>query len=204
MPVDLSALVQQCAPNAGPHAMAAIVKTESAGNPWRIGDNTTGQSFTLLSKGAAVSKATDLAAQGHNLDLGLGQINIHNLPKLGLTINQVFDPCTNLNAASQVLNWGLSRAEKLNGQTLASLYGAISAYNTGSLTAGFKNGYVQQVARNVDAAPPVLVQARDDQYGRPLLQVKLSTTPGDTQASTDGWLKFATLLGQAAVSKPAL
>jgi type IV secretion system protein VirB1 len=204
MPVNLSTLVQQCAPAAGPHAMAAIVKTESNGNPWRIGDNSTGHSFTLTSKDAAVAKATELADQGHNLDLGLGQINILNLPRLNLTISQVFDPCTNLNAASQVLNWGLARAVKVNGQTVASLYGAISAYNTGSLTAGFKNGYVQHVARNADSS----LSVPPPQYNRPPVRPTISDTSSvsqfDTLMPSSEWLKFASILGKAAFSKPSL
>jgi type IV secretion system protein VirB1 len=204
MPVDLTTLVQQCAPAAGPHAMAAIVKTESNGNPWRIGDNTTGQSLTLSSQDAAVAKATELAAQGHNLDLGLGQINIRNLPRLGLTISQVFDPCTNLNAASQVLNWGLARAVKVNGQTLTSLYGAISAYNTGSLTAGFKNGYVQQVARNANASAPDRPALRDRQHVSAAIPETDPSSRVDTSMPSSGWLKFASMLGKAAFIKTSM
>jgi type IV secretion system protein VirB1 len=203
MPVDLTTLVQQCAPAAGPHALAAIVKTESNGNPWRIGDNTTGQSFTPASQDAAVAKATELAAEGHNLDLGLGQINIHNLQRLGLTISQVFDPCTNLNAASQVLNWGLARAVKINGPTLTSLYGAISAYNTGSLTAGFENGYVQQVARNANAAAPEQPAQHDRQRVSPAISDTASGSRVDKSMPSAGWLKFASMLGKAALIKPS-
>ncbi|MCA8270400.1 lytic transglycosylase domain-containing protein [Burkholderia vietnamiensis] len=145
---DLSALIQQCAPGVGPVTMAAIVRTESGGVPWRIGDNTTGSSYTLPTKEAAVARATELTNAGHDLDMGLGQINSRNLKGLGLTIEQVFEPCTNLGAAARILTWGYQRAVKVHGPGQEALLAAISTYNTGSLTAGFSNGYVRTVTSN--------------------------------------------------------
>lgn len=160
--MDLSVLMQQCAPGVGPVTMAAIVRTESGGVPWRIGDNTNGSSYTLPTKEAAVARATELANAGHDLDLGLGQINIRNLRSLGLTIEQVFEPCANLGAAARILTWGYQRAVKVHGAGQAALLAAISTYNTGSLTAGFNNGYVQHVTANsglrVEITVPSLAQ----------------------------------------------
>ncbi|OYV46360.1 MAG: hypothetical protein B7X12_05460 [Halothiobacillus sp. 20-53-49] len=37
--MDLAQLYEQCAPNVAPQTLAAIVRVESGGNPWRIGIN---------------------------------------------------------------------------------------------------------------------------------------------------------------------
>lgn len=128
--------------------MAAIIKTESSGNPWAIGDNTTGLSYAPPTEQGAIDTAKQLVAAGHNLDLGLGQINTSNLASLGLTLDRVFEPCSNIAAAATVLTWGYARAVKARGPGQAALLAAISAYNTGSLWAGFQNGYVQRVVTN--------------------------------------------------------
>ncbi|MGA5726604.1 lytic transglycosylase domain-containing protein [Ralstonia thomasii] len=144
----MAALVQQCAPRVGEVTMLAIIKTESGGNPWAIGDNTSGRSYRLPTKQAAVAAANELIAAGHNLDLGLGQINTSNLGALRLSVDQVFEPCTNVTAAATVLSWGYERARRTYGAGQQALHAAISAYNTGSLSRGFANGYVQKVVSN--------------------------------------------------------
>ncbi|WP_404995453.1 lytic transglycosylase domain-containing protein [Cupriavidus pauculus] len=155
MIVDLPTLVQQCASQTGPVTMLAIVKTESGGNPWVIGDNTGRRSLRPASKQEAVATANELIAAGHNLDLGLGQINNRNLTALGLTVEQVFEPCTNLKAAETILKWGYDRAKREYGPGQNALLAALSAYNTGSLSRGFGNGYVQKVVDN--AGLPVAI-----------------------------------------------
>ncbi|MGT2457752.1 lytic transglycosylase domain-containing protein [Cupriavidus basilensis] len=130
------------------------------GNPWAIGDNTTHRSVSAASKQEAVATANELIAAGHNLDLGLGQINNRNLAALGLSVEQVFEPCTNIGAAATILTWGYQRAKQVHGPGQEALQAALSAYNTGSLSRGFANGYVQKVLANagvhVELAVPVV------------------------------------------------
>jgi type IV secretion system protein VirB1 len=202
MPIDLSSLVHECAPTVGPHTMAAIVRTESNGNPWRIGDNTSGVSFTLPSKALAVARAADLAKQGHNIDIGLGQINIHNLPVLGITIDQAFDPCTNIQAASRVLAWGYQRAITAHESNTDALFGAISAYNTGSLTEGFKNGYVQRVTHNADAQVRYNAPTISPYFGQKPASFTVSTFDSRS-AISDRLMIFAKMLTEAALGKSA-
>ncbi len=123
------ALLQQCAPQVAPVTMAAIVQTESGGWPWTIHDNTTGQSSRFRSQAQAVAMARILIAQGHKLDIGLAQIDSGNLIWLGLTVQQVFSPCTNLRAAQRILI-GAYRQAGANGTQ--SLDGAFQAYNSGN------------------------------------------------------------------------
>ena len=54
------------------------------------------------------------------------QINRGNFAWLGLTVDAAFDPCRSIAAGAAVLT-------------------QISRYNTGSPTAGFRNGYVARV-----------------------------------------------------------
>ncbi len=150
---DLTALMHQCAPTVGITTMQAIIRTESGGQPWILGDNTAGLVYRPATKADAVATAQALIAEGHSVDLGLGQINSHNLRALHLSVGQVLDPCTNLAAAAAVLAAGYQRATGQYGQGQKALLAAVSAYNTGSLVNGFGNGYVQRVVAN--AGKPV-------------------------------------------------
>lgn len=148
MLADLPVMIQQCAPGVGQTTMHAIIRTESGGHPWAIGDNTAALARQPATKEEAVATAKTLIAQGHSVDLGLGQINSKNLAGLGLTVDQVFDPCTNLAASATILTGAYQRAVKQHGQGQQALLAALSAYNTGSLVNGFGNGYVQKVVAN--------------------------------------------------------
>lgn len=150
-------LAQHCAPSIGISTLAAIVKTESGFNPLAIGINV--KKNTPKPKIAspkttddAIATAKWLLAQGYNIDMGLGQINSSNLSGLGLTVDDMFNPCTNISAAGTILK-GNYKASSVNASSQQSaLYGAISAYNTGDLENGIKNGYVQRVLNNVYAS----------------------------------------------------
>ncbi|SCC93500.1 Lytic transglycosylase catalytic [Thiomonas sp. X19] len=105
--------------------MAAIVQQESGGNPLAIHDNTTDRSYRPDSLFEAVGLARKFIAAGHSVDMGIAQINSGNLPSLHLGLQQVFDPCLNLQAAQTILLRGWK-------QSGGSLRGALSAYNTGN------------------------------------------------------------------------
>lgn len=137
--------IQQCAPEVGFSTMAAIVKVESGGNPWAIGDNTTKSSVSPMPRNyyEAVSVANKLIAQRHSIDIGLAQLNSKNLRRLGLTVEQAFDPCTNLRAGSYVLREHYAPAVAKYGPGTKALLHALSGYNTGSLYAG--GDYVKRI-----------------------------------------------------------
>jgi type IV secretion system protein VirB1 len=151
--MDFISLTKECAPMVAPQTMAAIVKTESQFQPWAIGINGNVKlTRQPNNKAEAVATAQNLIAQGYNIDMGLGQINSANLDRIGLSIESVFEPCTNLAASAAILQANYQSAtKKLQGEQPA-LYAALSAYNTGSFTRGFKNGYVQKVVKNAGTA----------------------------------------------------
>lgn len=129
-------LFSTCAPNVGSRTLAAIASYESDTQPWTIGDNTAHRGHAYGSRGEAERAARDLLAAGHNLDLGLMQVNTVHLGTNGLTLDNVFDPCTNVTAGAAVLSGAYRRAVADFGPGQVALQHALSAYNTGSLFAG--------------------------------------------------------------------
>ncbi len=66
-----------------------------------------------------------------SVDYGLMQVNSANFVWLGLTPVTALDPCVSIRAGAAVLTH-------------------LSAYNTGSLSLGITNGYVQKVVAAID------------------------------------------------------
>ncbi len=126
-----------CAPAVDPVTMAAVVKQESGGQPWVVNNNTTRKSMAFASKAAAVAAAMAAIGRGESVDMGLVQINSKNLPALGQTVEQVFDPCTNIAAGANILAAGYGRT--------GSLGGALSIYNTGRFDSKIGAAYAQKV-----------------------------------------------------------
>lgn len=145
-PAAVLALAVRCAPGVAPKTMLAVAQAESGLNPNAIGVNRAAPlSRPPLSRPEAVAVARRMLAAGGNLDLGLAQINSANLARLGLTLEEAFDPCRNLAAAGQVLaeDYGAAHTAMVTPQT--ALRAALSLYNTGDETHGFRNGYVARV-----------------------------------------------------------
>ncbi|MEM6584558.1 MAG: lytic transglycosylase domain-containing protein [Pseudomonadota bacterium] len=146
--LSILALAAQCAPQVAPTTIAAIVETESAGNPYAIGVNSGAPLTRQPTTGNEARRlAARLLAQGHDIDMGLGQINSANLSWLGLNLRQVFDPCINVGAAGRVLSHNFETTSARERDPQRALLQAISMYNTGSRTRGFRNGYVSKVQR---------------------------------------------------------
>lgn len=135
-----------CAPGVDPVTMAAVVKQESGGQPWVVNNNTTRKSTIFESKAAAVAAAMAAVGRGDSVDMGLVQINNKNLPALGLTVEQVFDPCTNLAAGAHILTTGYLKA--------GSLGGALSIYNTGRPDSTVGANYAKSVFGQARAKVP--------------------------------------------------
>lgn len=143
--IDFVVLAQQCAPQVEVNVASAIVKSESSFNPFAIGVNrAAGLKKQPTSYEEAVSVAKRLISQGRNIDVGFAQINSANFKRLNLSVEQVFDPCTNLSAMQFIFNDCRNRAKGKD------LHKAMSCYNTGNHSSGFRNGYVAKVSRNLN------------------------------------------------------
>jgi type IV secretion system protein VirB1 len=143
----LLALAAQCAPTVAPETVLAIIQTESSGEPFAINVNGGRQPARQTNALDAATIARQYVAAGYSVDLGLGQINSRNMRWLGLTWETVFDPCTNVAALGFVLTSNFN-AVKAGRDPQSALRVALSMYNTGSQTRGFRNGYVAKVVGN--------------------------------------------------------
>ncbi|MEB1764611.1 transglycosylase SLT domain-containing protein [Xanthomonas campestris pv. campestris] len=176
-PTDYTQLVTSCAPMVHPNTMQKLIGHESAHQPYIIGVNEKGkprQVFRLNTQQEAVEKAKSLIAEGKSIDMGLGQIWSGNLKGLNLTLEQVFDPCTNVRVAAQLLTQAYDRAVKVAKNEAEALDQALSVYNTGRFDAGISNGYVSKVrgtpykvpaldaGAGEAAQPPAVLQAQPE------------------------------------------
>jgi type IV secretion system protein VirB1 len=126
--VTLATLVGACAPTVSPQTELAIIQVESAWKPWTINDNTGHRAYVLSSRSAAIGKARELLRIGHNLDLGLVQLNTIHLRDFRLDVAQAFEPCTNIWAGSVVLKRAYAAAAARYGPGELALYHAFQVY----------------------------------------------------------------------------
>lgn len=147
------ALALACAPQVAPSTAHALAATESALNPWAIGVVDGQLERQPRTRAEAQATARALRAAGWNFSVGLGQINIGNFKRLGLTLSSAFEPCTNLAAMQVVLTECLeripaSRASDTDMTSQAdqtSLRKTLSCYYSGNFVTGFEHGYVRRV-----------------------------------------------------------
>lgn len=136
-------LAQQCAPEVATEAVVPLVMTESGGDSLAVNVNKGPRVRAgSIAEGAAIVRR--YIAAGYTVDVGLAQINSANFARLGVTVEDVFEPCTNLKLASTVLQQGYRLASR-HYTGLDAISATYSLYNTGTLTRGFRNGYVGRV-----------------------------------------------------------
>ena len=154
-------LLQTCAPHVHQQTMAAIVKTESGFKPFSIGINKSQVKLVRqpANKQEAVTTAKWLISNGYNIDMGMAQINSANMKRLGVSVEDLFDPCKNVSAGAKILLNNYVDAFKKIGEPQNALRAALSSYNTGNATAGIKNGYVAKVTAASVTVPALLALA---------------------------------------------
>lgn len=140
--MNLSQLIETCAIDTHPKTVMAVIRVESAGNYLAIGVN----GKLKLRKAQNPKDAAQLAqyaiSKGYSVDMGLMQINSNNARRFGISLEEVFNPCTNIRLGTKILSNNYSNAVDYHGEGQGALKAALSAYNTGSMTKGFRNGYV--------------------------------------------------------------
>ena len=153
------ALALACAPQVHADTARALVSVESAFNPWAIGVVGGALVRQPRHRAEALATAKALQAAGWNFSVGLGQINVGNFDRLGLTVETAFDPCANLAAMQTVLAECSDRANGSASKAVhqVALRQALSCYYSGNFDTGFRHGYVRKVvvaARAVPTAQP--------------------------------------------------
>lgn len=139
----IAAALLACAANVAPVTLEAMMRVESGGNPLAINVNhLAGPPPRPATLAEAVAIAQSYIAHGYSVDLGLMQVNSRNLAALGISIEQVLDPCANVKAGAAILTANYADAARARGDGQGALQAALSAYNTGSFSRGFANGYV--------------------------------------------------------------
>ena len=167
-------LASQCAPTVAPETVLAIIQTESSSEPFALNVNGGRQPARQSNSIDAAATAQRYIAAGYSVDLGLGQINSRNMRWLGLTWETVFDPCTNVAALARVLTTNYNSV-KAGRDPQTALRVALSIYNTGSQTRGFRNGYVAKVERNAGIGQSAVASA-------PLILAGAAPVPNDQRA----------------------
>ncbi|MGR5187088.1 lytic transglycosylase domain-containing protein [Photobacterium damselae] len=145
---DIS-LLSECLYNVHPQTMQQIIKNESGGNRLAINVNVLrGKPKPKYNQPKTVKDAIRLAnyyiKKGHSVDLGLAQINSNNLKYFNVTVEDMFEPCKNINVGSKILYSAYQRAKRTTNDQQSALLKALSIYNTGNMSYGFRNGYVNR------------------------------------------------------------
>jgi type IV secretion system protein VirB1 len=142
--------------------MSAIKQVESGGRPFAILDNATGKSYFLADEAAAVAKAKSLLDLGHNIDMGLMQLNSIHLKRPGVTVDNVFSLAIQDTISRAIFNefWTLSKAQ--NGDNDLAVWRAVGAYNMGARGIRVDNvSYTNKVQARMGLSPRPSVGAEE-------------------------------------------
>ncbi|MGD0106980.1 MAG: lytic transglycosylase domain-containing protein [Rhodopila sp.] len=141
--------IPHCALTVHPTTMEQVVRVESAGNPLTVQVNglAADRQPKPQTTAEAVAEAHHWVDLGYSVDLGLTEINSRNLAALHTTIEQILGTsaaaeCANLAGGAEILTADYGAAVARFGPGQSALLAALSAYNTGTFDAGFRNGYV--------------------------------------------------------------
>ena len=157
--VEFRRIAATCAPEIPLVTLRAIARVESAFHPYALSLNyprRTAREHGLSTGGINFArqprtKAEELAwtyyllKRGRSVSVGLMQVNTEHVADLGLSMDQLFDPCTNVRAGARLLAAKYQAAAAIGGEGQQALQQALSEYNSGYPLTGVDNGYVSSV-----------------------------------------------------------
>lgn len=149
-------LATQCAPGIAPESLLPLSHVESSWNTLAIGINH-GPVVHPRTFGDAVMIARRYINAGYSVDLGIAQINSHNLHRLNMSIEDTFEPCRNFQAAERLLTENFARASQ-SYTGIEAINRTFSLYNSGNYTTGYRNNYVNKIWRAAARIVPQLSQ----------------------------------------------
>jgi type IV secretion system protein VirB1 len=151
MATTLATLIATCAPLVHPTTLNALIRVESAGNPYAVSINrpssqlASGVQLPTFRQPRSATEALRLArilhAQGFTTSIGLAQINSEHLPRFSLQLADLLDPCANLKLAEQLL----LECASTSGAGTARLDAILSCFNSGDPNTGIRNGYASRI-----------------------------------------------------------
>jgi type IV secretion system protein VirB1 len=157
--LTLSLLLAACAPQVHPATARALLTVESSLNPYAIGVVGGRLERQPRTEGEALATIAALDAGGWTYSVGLGQINVGNFGRLGLSARSALDPCTSLAAMQAVLGECYARAA-FGHPAQTALRFALSCYYSGNFSTGYRHGYVRKVVL-ASAAASALPNRKD-------------------------------------------
>ena len=170
--VDSSALLEHCAPEVPARLMDALVRVESSWRPTAIGMDAgelpVRQPQTMTQ---AVAQAKALASAGLQFSVGLAQIHVSNVARYGMSWEQAFDPCLNLEAGQRVLQGFYRHAQMAGYVGMAATHAALRGYNAGAIDRAASASYARRVVAYAQGGPSGLranVQASTAESPMPL------------------------------------
>lgn len=129
----------------------------------------------------ALNLVKELEKNGSNYSLGLGQINKKNFNRLGVTAEDMFEPCKNLQASEHILKECFVKAQKEDKTEGRQLGDALSCYYSGN-----EQGYVQQVVSNADKYAsvkiPSIKSVKEELKNRPAVVAVTTASSASTES----------------------
>ncbi|OCP18443.1 MULTISPECIES: lytic transglycosylase domain-containing protein [unclassified Ensifer] len=204
MPVAFVDLAQTCAPLVAAETLAGVVSLESSFAPYNIRINSGAPLVRQpKSKAEAIEAATTLAAERHDIQLGLGGVGMEELRKLKLSISDAFDPCLNLQATATLLDGYYRLAIKAGADPKRAEQVMLqSYYGRDDPSVGAMVKYDEQVRQEVKHVSKTLaaVTIDDGEEGRgrseatavdAAVEAESDDPPVDQTASTPAWDVFS-------------
>jgi type IV secretion system protein VirB1 len=162
-------LAERCAPGAPSETLLAIARTESALYVNAISINRpnaaarhAGYSDGVLvltkqpkNRKEAVSWLHWFALHRYTVSIGLMQVNSEMAAQFHVKPEQLLEPCTNLRIGTAILISMYTHLARGMGEGFSALDAALSIYNTGNSTDGFRNGYVANVYAHAPRPSPL-------------------------------------------------
>jgi type IV secretion system protein VirB1 len=165
---DFVSLAGRCAPGAPADTLLAIARTESglSTNAISINRPRTSAKRAGYSDGELVLakqprnriEATRwlrwLTVHHFSVSVGLMQVNIEVAQRFHVKPEQLLEPCTNLRVGTAILVSTYTDLAREIGEGFYALDAALSIYNTGDATSGFRNGYVANIYAHAPRRSP--------------------------------------------------
>jgi type IV secretion system protein VirB1 len=165
--VNLSVLHRSCVPQAPMSTLAAIVHTESGGNPcalaidfpnalllhWKLSSGTLVLARQPHNQQEALDWIAYFERRGVSVDVGLMQVSTAEAQRRGIKLTTLIDPCTNLRVGWAILEGFYQLEMRHYGPGQTALVHSLSRYNTGDTQRGIANGYLGRVLASLRSLP---------------------------------------------------